>query len=164
MFKKLIILSILILLTGCGKLMAGSILDQVKTSVNLVYSDKPVVGELCVVQAILESNLLGKPSGLASKYNNLFGIKKAGTNGIIKLPTKEFINGKMRTVLAAFGSNKTIEDSVKQHRQLMELPRYKAVMTATTFEEAAYAIYKAGYATDPKYPKKLIEIHNNIGH
>lgn len=137
------------------------LIHDVKISIKQVYTTTPIIGQLAYAQAILESNLLDKPSKLAAKYYNFFGIKKAGTNGYATMSTAEYINNKHITIKATFGWNKTISDSVLQHKQVLSLPRYNKVHTSTTFVEAAEEVQKAGYATDPKYAKKLIEIYNN---
>lgn len=131
-----------------------------------VYPDNIILRNICIIQGIHESNLLRKPSSLATKYYNLFGIKKAGTAGVVYLTTKEEINGKLVTMAGKdaqkFGVNKSILDSVKQHSQIMDLPRYTAVKKARTFEEAAKALVTGGYATDSRYAYKLIDIYNSI--
>jgi flagellum-specific peptidoglycan hydrolase FlgJ len=124
-----------------------------------VYSDNPVMSQIAAAQAILESNLGNKPSGLAQQ-NNFFGIKGNGTAGSVNMGTKEFVNGRMINTKAGFAKNATPEDSFTQHRDLMQRDRYKAVREATTFEDAANALYRAGYATDPNYAKKLIKIRD----
>lgn len=121
-----------------------------------VYADLPILADLCLTQGVHESNLLNRPSQLALRYNNLFGIKGKGLTGkSILLPTWEEVNGKTVYVKAAFAYNDSIEDSIKQHRNLMMKARYKPVRESKTLDEAFVNIYKAGYATDSKYPDKL---------
>lgn len=133
-------------------------IDSVYKSANTVYSDNPILGQVATAQAILESNLLKKPSGLAQN-NNLFGIKGKGTAGSVNMPTHEYVNGKNIKVNAGFAKNATLEDSFTQHRDLMNKPRYEAVRNAKTFDEAVDALQKAGYATDPNYAKMLKDIY-----
>lgn len=132
-----------------------------------VYKGNKVLADLTTAQAILESNLLGqKPSQLAFKYNNLFGIKGQGTKGNVLLPTEEVINGQKVTVQATFAWNNSVEDSIAQRQNLFEHgttgdpTRYFKVLSATTFEQAAEAVYQAGYCTDPTYSSQLIKIYN----
>ncbi len=139
-----------------------TILTDLIEAANEVYSDNKVLRDICIVQGVHESNLLVNPSQLAVKYNNLFGIKKKGTIGIVLLPTLEFIKGQMIKVKEPFGFNKNTLDSVKQHQQIMNLTRYKAVREAVTFEDAALALVKGGYATDPRYSGKLVAIHEEL--
>lgn len=138
------------------------LLHELLVAADKVYADKPALKALCMAQGVLESGLLSKPSRLARDYYNLFGIKGVGTIGSVKMPTKEFIKGQWVTVKDSFAYNETVEDSVKQHRQLMEKPRYHKVMAAESFEEACLEVHKAGYATDPAYPDKLMRVFSQI--
>jgi flagellum-specific peptidoglycan hydrolase FlgJ len=131
------------------------------------YQGNQVLANLTTAQAILESNLLGsKPSQLAFKYNNLFGIKGSGTKGSVTLMTTEYRNGEKIEEPHQFAWNISVEDSIKQRQNLFEHgtsdnpARYYKVLKATTFEEAAKAVKDAGYATDPTYTKQLINIYN----
>lgn len=131
-----------------------------------VYPGNKVLADLTTAQAILESNLGGKPSQLALKYNNLFGIKGKGTLGSVVLTTWEVIKGKKQVVQARFASNKSVEDSLEQRKKLFQNgtkdkpTRYFKVLSAQTFEDAAKAVYEAGYATDKNYTNKLILVYN----
>lgn len=126
-----------------------------------VYQNNPVMGDIAAAQAILESGMQnGKGSKLALESNNYFGIKGKGTAGSAMMSTKEFVGGKMRGTKAAFAANASPEDSFKQHAQLMNNPRYEKVLAAKSPEEAAVELQRAGYATDPQYAKKLIDVYN----
>lgn len=53
----------------------------------------------------------------------------------------------------------TWEDSVKDHSAfLKKYKRYAKVIGETDYKEACKAVAAAGYATDPEYAKKLIEL------
>lgn len=146
----------------------------VKTLARQSSPDNQILADLTTTQAILESDLLerlpqnrGKGgSDLATKYQNLFGIKPGslyakGTIGVIKLQTTEYIHGLPEKQYQPFLYNKTIEDSIEQHKKLFtSLPRYSKVLAAKTFEEAANAVKAGGYATDPNYVKELEEVYN----
>lgn len=135
-------------------------IDNIKKDAADVWGDNSKMANISTSQAILESRLNGTPSQLASKYNNLYGIKGVGTQGSVTLPTQEYINGQMVTVpqpFAVFGSPK---ESMEAHKRLLENPRYKGVNDATDFASAASALHQAGYATDPNYAKSLIAINN----
>lgn len=121
---------------------------------------------LMIAQAIIESGD-GK-SQLAAKYNNHFGIKAslAWRGDIVRLPTREVVNGKSVMENARFRAYKTIEDGFKDRCAfLRENPRYTkaGVFTATTPEDQARAFQAAGYATDPNYAKLLISVINGSG-
>lgn len=122
------------------------------------YERSKVLPSLTIAQAILESGW-GK-SGLAKNSNNLFGIKAGSSWKAAKrlYPTKEFLNGKWVTVQAFFREYSTFKGSIKDHNDLLLRPRYKKVISSTNYKEACHEIWKAGYATDPNYPKLLISI------
>ncbi|TXU25939.1 Exo-glucosaminidase LytG precursor [Enterococcus faecium] len=113
-------------------------------------------------QAILESNW-GK-STLASKYNNLFGIKAYGDQKKVSLETKEFVNEEWITIQGDFKVYDSWEQSMDDHTQLFvqgvdwNPALYEKVITATNYQEAAQALQEAGYATDPGYAQKIIQV------
>jgi hypothetical protein len=121
------------------------------------YPEYKILPSLVIAQAILESNW-GK-SGLTKKNNNLFGIKGRGGD----FQTKEFVNGKWITIVAGFRKYETFEGSIIDHSKLLNKPRYVKVKGETNYKEACEAVWKAGYATDPTYPQKLIKMIERLG-
>ncbi|MCO5440864.1 glycoside hydrolase family 73 protein [Enterococcus faecium] len=121
-----------------------------------------VLPSIILGQAILESNW-GK-STLASKYNNLFGIKAYGDQKKVSLETKEFVNEEWITIQGDFKVYDSWEQSMDDHTQLFvqgvdwNPALYEKVITATNYQEAAQALQEAGYATDPGYAQKIIQI------
>lgn len=117
---------------------------------------------LMIAQACLESND-GK-SGLSVDCNNFFGIKLRSSDPLSEgheYDTKEYINGQPKVIKAYFRKFETIEDCFKYRNAMLErVPAYShaGVFTATSPEGQANALRKAGYATDPAYPQKLIKI------
>ncbi|EMW5901456.1 glycoside hydrolase family 73 protein [Enterococcus faecium] len=121
-----------------------------------------VLPSIILGQAILESNW-GK-STLASKYNNLFGIKAYGDQKKVSLETKEFVNEEWMTIQGDFKVYDSWEQSMDDHTQLFvqgvdwNPALYEKVITATNYQEAAQALQDAGYATDPGYAQKIIQV------
>ncbi|HGF8238627.1 glycoside hydrolase family 73 protein [Enterococcus faecium] len=121
-----------------------------------------VLPSIILGQAILESNW-GK-STLASKYNNLFGIKAYGDQKKVSLETKEFVNKEWITIQGDFKVYDSWEQSMDDHTQLFvqgvdwNPALYEKVITATNYQEAAQALQDAGYATDPGYAQKIIQV------
>ena len=121
-----------------------------------------VLPSIILGQAILESNW-GK-STLASKYNNLFGIKAYGDQKKVSLETKEFVNEEWITIQGDFKVYDSWEQSMDDHTQLFvqgvdwNPALYEKVITATNYQEAAQALQDAGYATDPGYAQKIIHV------
>jgi flagellum-specific peptidoglycan hydrolase FlgJ len=118
---------------------------------------------LQTAQAILETAWgqrlpVDKYSGKFSY--NLFGIKGSATNGSVISNTWEVYNGKSFRVDAKFRAYNNVNESWTDHKRiLLELSRYepyREVMYDSTL--GAWAIRRAGYATDPKYPMKLMNI------
>lgn len=126
-----------------------------------IYSDNPVMSGVAASQAILESGLAGgKPSQLASKNNNFFGIKGAGSAGSASYASREHGSNGWSKPTSKFAAYNTPEESFQAHANLMNNPRYETVRNAKSVEEAAAALQKAGYATDPTYAKQLSAIYN----
>ena len=121
-----------------------------------------VLPSIILGQAILESNW-GK-STLASKYNNLFGIKAYGDQKKVSLETKEFVNEEWINIQGDFKVYDSWEQSMDDHTQLFvqgvdwNPALYEKVITATNYQEAAQALQDAGYATDPGYAQKIIQV------
>ena len=129
-----------------------------------VYGNDTVMVRLAVSQAILESGA-GLNSGLAIEGNNFFGIKGRGNAGTINFDTSEVFNGRTSRINAGFAKNDTPEASFLQHHDLMNRPRYASVLAAAAagdFEGAATAVRQSGYATDPGYTAKLIDINRRL--
>lgn len=112
-----------------------------------------------IAQAILESSW--GDSILASKYNNLFGLK-AGTSWegkTVNLQTGEVFDGESVLILDAFRVYDNWEKSIKDRINWMrETSRYANVEVLDTAEYQAKELQNAGYATDPNYANKLIQI------
>jgi flagellum-specific peptidoglycan hydrolase FlgJ len=120
------------------------------------YEKYNILPSLTIAQAILESDWGQRHVG-----NNLFGIKATSSwrGSRVKSFTTEYINGNPRRVEAYFRAYDSFTDSIKDHNELLGLSkRYEIVRQAEDYKEASYAVWRAGYATDPKYPEKLIKI------
>lgn len=134
-------------------------LRHVSAHVQAACADTPIFPSVCIAQAILETGW-----GKASLGNNLFGIKATGkTNAYWKGAwsyswTYEYLNGARTRVRSKFRNYDTIEDSIRDHNLLFYNKRYEPVLKATTPEEQAKAIKNCGYATDPSYAEKLINL------
>lgn len=118
---------------------------------------------LQVAQAILETGW--GQSVPVDKYNgkfsyNLFGIKGSSTNGAVTSNTWEEYNGVSYRIDAEFRAYTSVKESWDDHNSLLlELSRYepyRKVMHDST--EGSWALRRCGYATDSKYPIKLMEL------
>ena len=137
-------------------------IDQLAPYAKELQNGYGVLPSIILGQAILESNW-GK-STLASKYNNLFGIKAFGDQKKVNLETKEFVNEEWITIQGDFRVYDSWEQSIDSHTQLFvngvdwNPALYEKVLTATNYREAAQALQEAGYATDPSYSEKIIQV------
>ena len=123
---------------------------------------------LQTAQAILETGWgqsvpVDKYSGKFS--NNLFGIKGSGPSGSVVSNTWEEYNGQTFRVDANFRAYGGVNDSWADHKKLLltasRYEPFRAVMHDST--QGAWALRRCGYATDSKYPLKLINIMNTYG-
>ena len=114
-------------------------------------------------QAILETGWgqsvpVDKYTGKFS--NNLFGIKGAGSNGSVVSNTWEVFNGVTYRIDANFRAYSSINEGWDDHKGfLLALSRYETFRSVMYDSmEGAWALKRAGYATDPLYAVKLIKI------
>lgn len=120
------------------------------------YEEYGILPSLLISQAILESNW-----GKSHIENNLFGIKATNSweGEVVYKNTKEYVDGKWITVEAPFRAYNDFSQSVEDYARLLAFSsRYKPVLAAEDYKQAAFAVWQSGYATDPNYPQKLIKI------
>ncbi|MBV1757027.1 MAG: glucosaminidase domain-containing protein [Dethiosulfatibacter sp.] len=91
---------------------------------------------------------------------NLFGIKGSSTNGSVTSNTWEVYNGITYRVDAGFRAYNNVQESWDDHKGiLLNLDRYKPFRDVMYHSSlGAWAVRRAGYATDPQYPLKLMRI------
>jgi hypothetical protein len=108
--------------------------------------------ECVAAQWALESGWGQHTSG----KNNYFGLKGSGST----VETKEFINGQWITIKAGFIDFPDLQTCVSYlvDRWYKDYGHFKGVNRATSRNECARLLVKEGYATDPDYATKLIQI------
>lgn len=126
------------------------------------YEQYGVLPSITLSQAILESNW--GESTLSSQYYNLFGIKAGEQEPNVYLETAEYVNETWITIMGRFRVYENWAESVEAHAQLLAYgvdwnPQlYYPVLQAANYQEAARALQTAGYATDPDYANKVIQV------
>lgn len=121
-----------------------------------------ILPSIIIGQAILESNW--GASELSSKYNNLFGMKSFGHSDYATLDTQEYMDGRWITIQEDFRVYQSWEESMDDHTMLFvngvdwSPQKYEKVLAARSYKEAAIALQEAGYATDPGYANKVIQV------
>jgi hypothetical protein len=120
---------------------------------------------LQTAQAILETGWgqsvpVDKYTGKFS--HNLFGIKGTGPNGSVVSNTWEVYNGVSFRIDANFRAYNDIDEAWADHKQfLLAQPRYATFRTVMhDYAEGAWALKRSGYATDPLYAIKLLDLIN----
>jgi hypothetical protein len=117
--------------------------------------------QLVSAQWALES---GWGTALSAK-NNFFGIKATSSESSANHRTREVVNGKSVYVNANFKNFDTPQDAVDHlvTQWYKNYKSYKGVNNAGSPNEAAAMLKSEGYATDPSYPQKLIELMQSKG-
>lgn len=128
-----------------------------------LHQEYGVLPSIILAQAVLESDW--GQSGLSQPpNNNLFGVKAYGNQKKVHMKTKEFVNGEWIEIEADFRVYPDWQSSLKDHTMLFvrgvnwNPDLYKKVLKADNYKEAAKALQEAGYATDPGYTDKIIEV------
>jgi flagellum-specific peptidoglycan hydrolase FlgJ len=97
---------------------------------------------------------------------NLFGVKAdpSWCGPVLEMRTREFLHGKWVIVPAMWRKYSNWLGCITDHAAfLLDNPRYKPAFQHQDGEGFARAVAAAGYATDPQYASKLIEIINAHG-
>lgn len=120
-----------------------------------------------VAQAALETgwgkHMVKQADG--SNSNNLFGIKSHGWDGgSATAVTQEFVNGKAVKESEKFRTYDSFADSFHDYVNFLQgNDRYdKALSTNGNSERFMQGLQQAGYATDPQYARKVIQIARNM--
>lgn len=134
-------------------------IEEMAEEATTLQDEYGILPSVTIAQAILESNW--GESGLAQNENNYFGIK--GASDSPQYATQEFEEDWVE-IEAPFRSYDSWEESMEDYAQLMahgpawNSELYHGVIEAEHYEEAAHALQEAGYATDPDYPAKVIDL------
>ncbi|MGY3744355.1 glycoside hydrolase family 73 protein [Oenococcus kitaharae] len=124
-----------------------------------------VLASINLAQTILESQW--GTSTLASKYNNYYGIKAQGNQRSVEMSTREYLNGKWVTEKDRFAVYANWQAGMLAHAQFirngtnLNAGQFKDVLASGNYRDAAAALVKDGYATDPDYAQKIVAIIEN---
>ena len=116
--------------------------------------------ELVAAQMILESAF----GTVLSGTNNFFGMKATSSESSTAKQTTEFRNGVEGAEVANFKNYGSPKEAVNDlvSKWYKDYPGYQGVNNASSIEEAAMMLQQQGYATDPNYAQKLIQIANRL--
>ena len=137
---------------GYKPLTAEEYITQWKQVAVKKMKEHGIPASITLAQGLLESG--NGNSVLARESNNHFGIKC----------TPDWTGGRAYhdddRKDDCFRVYKDAADSYEDHAKFLQRSRYAALfeLKSTDYEGWAHGLKKAGYATDPKYPQKLIEL------
>lgn len=116
-----------------------------------------IPASITLAQGLLESG--NGNSELARRSNNHFGIKCHGDWGGKRVYHDDDRRGE------CFRKYKDASDSYQDHSVFLKKQRYEFLfdLKPTDYKGWARGLKKAGYATDPKYPQKLIDLIERYG-
>ena len=121
-----------------------------------------VLPSVSAAQAILESGW--GQSLLATKGNNLFGIKGTYNGQSVTMPTQEYYNGQWVTVNAQFRKYPSWNESIEDHGNFLAVnSRYSNLLGKTNYKEVTSLLQQDGYATAPTYASSLNQLIEQSG-
>ena len=124
------------------------------------YDKYGLYPSVMLAQAALESNY--GESQLSLDYHNYFGIKAHGHHRSIRMETTEYYTESPTTITDNFCVYNNPNDCFKDYAELLtENDNYSDAVGAPSPAIAAKALQAGGYATDPNYASKLIQIIND---
>lgn len=128
-----------------------------------LWKNYGILPSVAFAQAALESGW--GTSSLATRYNNLFGIKGSYLGNSVKLPTTEFYDGKTPVnIVDGFRAYPNWNTSILDYGNFLNVnSRYKKSIGMRDPYQQISEIWRAGYATDPNYVSKIMSIINANG-
>lgn len=143
--------------------MSVKLTDEMIKGAQKTEKEYGVPASVTLGQIMLESggSYEGGLSGLAYKYNNLFGVTAGSSwsGKTIYMSNKSGADGQNYRVY------NSVTDSIVDHAKVLQSDRYtQYTATATTVDDYVDGIAKGGYATDSNYATKLKNIiaQNNL--
>lgn len=132
-------------------------INQVRNGATDLWSVYKVLPSVAIAQAALES--AWGQSSLATKYNNLFGIKGSYGGNAANMATWEVYGGVRYDIKANFRASPDWKTSIKDYGVFLNVnSRYKNALGLTNYKDQITEIKRAGYATDPNYVSKIVSI------
>lgn len=125
-----------------------------KTGMSAAFQTAQAIHETGWGQFVPSDKYNGKQS------NNLFGIKGSYNNSSVISHTWEVYNGVRYNVDAKFRAYSNPKESWDDHKALLLNAERYGIFRDVMYNSnmGAWAIKRAGYATDPEYPLKLMRI------
>jgi flagellar protein FlgJ len=146
---------------------SGQFVSRLSIPAQVASQESGISHQLIMAQAALESGWGQReiPTTDGKQSYNVFGIKAGGnwTGPTTEITTTEYSNGVAKKVQASFRVYGSYVEAISDYVKLLtNNPRYAHVAAANTPEQAAHALQAAGYATDPNYAAKLVNVIQKI--
>lgn len=144
---------------GFASMLPQDFIARIKPGADAAQAQEGIPASFTISQAALESGW--GTSALSRAALNLFGVKadKSWTGTTMSMPTREYLHGEWVTVPAAWRVYQSWDECLLDHARFFHTnPRYSRALTIKDGRGFARAIAAAGYATDPAYADKLIQI------
>jgi len=130
--------------------------EQIDLNVDSFGINKHTLKTCITAQIILET---GHMKSELVQINNILGIKKLKLRPYFTKHTNEYDkNDKKSYKKQKFASFYSISDCLHNYFTILSKKRFKRVRSATDYRDYCIALQKCGYATDPRYAIKLIDI------
>ncbi|CAI0752268.1 Peptidoglycan hydrolase flgJ [Serratia quinivorans] len=141
----------------------GNFVARLSVPARVASQQSGIPHQLIVAQAALESGWGQReiPTANGTPSYNLFGIKAGSSwsGPVTEVTTTEFEQGAAKKIKAQFRVYGSYVEAIADYVKLLtNNPRYAEVANARSPEQAAHALQKAGYATDPQYANKLVSV------
>ncbi|MFJ7755172.1 glucosaminidase domain-containing protein [Peribacillus muralis] len=137
-------------------------IDEIAPYALNIYGAFKILPSVIIAQACLESGYGTSP--LAKQGKNIFGTKGEYKGQSIIIQTIEYVNGAPVQVRNKFRKYPTWDESLRDLATLYAFGTswnrnlYTAVIGEKDYKKAIKAIFDAGFATDPKYIEKLVNL------
>lgn len=122
-----------------------------------------ILASISMAQAMVESDF--GQSQLAADYYNLYGVKTTADDpNSVDFATAEYIDDEWIEIIDYFKVYPDWDASMTAHAELIyygvtwDENYYSAVIEGENYQEQAYGLQESGYATDPDYAQKLINM------
>lgn len=141
----------------------GNFVASLSAPARIACQQSGIPHQLIVAQAALETGWGQRqiPTADGAPSYNLFGIKVGSRwdGPVTEINTTEFEQGVAKKIKAKFRVYGSYVEAIAYYVKLLtNNPRYADVAAARSPEQAAHALQRAGYATDPQYASKLVRV------
>ncbi|WP_337261601.1 MULTISPECIES: flagellar assembly peptidoglycan hydrolase FlgJ [unclassified Serratia (in: enterobacteria)] len=141
----------------------GNFVARLSVPARVASQQSGIPHQLIVAQAALESGWGQReiPTADGTPSYNLFGIKAGSSwdGPVTEITTTEYEQGAAKKIKARFRVYSSYVEAIGDYVKLLtNNPRYANVAAARSPEQAAHALQQAGYATDPHYARKLVNV------